>query len=213
MPDSVLGLFLFLVGLGPGYLYVRFTERYRPRAERSEVMEVAELVLVGAACSALVSVILLPIMNATKWVSVSSLVTGPAAYVAEHPWNALTALLVVLTASYGVAYGAFRIRYRNRSEVFDPDSSVWVREITRMTKEGAEGISATVELEDGRVIKGFLSSYTPDIDGDANRDIALAAPISVKMPGASDEEIPDIERLILAAEQIRYLSLATYKES
>jgi hypothetical protein len=202
-------LFLFLVGLGPGYIYVRATERFKTRAERSEVMEVAELVLVGAACTGLVSSILLPIMVKADWVQVGSLVTGPGGYIAQHPVRSLTALLVVLAASYGLAYAGARFIHKGESEAFNPDRSVWVQEITQLLAGGADGLWATIELQDGRVVYGWLSSYTPDVNGDANRDLALTAPIRVVANG--EQTTVPADRWIVAADEIRYLSLTAYR--
>jgi hypothetical protein len=51
IPNTLLGIVVFAAAVGPGFLYVRIAELWRPYRERTPLREAAELVIVGSIAS------------------------------------------------------------------------------------------------------------------------------------------------------------------
>lgn len=100
----MLGLILLLAGIGPGYVFVRVAERREPRIERSQLLEAAELLVVGAVLSTAAALVVLIITQATRALDLEALADNGVKYILREPIPNLTALLATLLLSYGAAY-------------------------------------------------------------------------------------------------------------
>ena len=64
---------------------------------------------------------------------------------------------------------------------------------------------AAVEMKDGRIVSGFVHSYTLDPDSDV-REIALKKPIYARLPSGNPTRI-DTDYLIVPGDALSYLSV------
>lgn len=180
MPTTIVAVLVLLTAVAPGLAFVGVTERRTPLKSRSQTREVAELVVVGAASTTFVAAALLSVhFLATSlglWrplsrAGVTSFVNQPALRLMTHPEDALLAaavLTVVLSGSWFVARAAALVFYRDRKARIDPNSTVWYKVLGR---EGND-VYATVQLKDGRRIKGYVGPFDTGLDGEA-KDLSL----------------------------------------
>ena len=123
MPTTFVGLALFVAFATPGYMWVRVEERARPRPDRSQLLEAAELLTVGAVASLISAAIvatlgsfLRPLLDVAAWARAAD----PSAYVQAAILSTLTSLLLtVLLANVGASLAAgwwFSSRGRRQRE-------------------------------------------------------------------------------------------------
>jgi Family of unknown function (DUF6338) len=108
IPASLVGLVLFAATLGPGFLFVLVVERRRLRVERSQLLEAAEVLSIGAVSSGLAALTVIAIADRTGWVAKSGLHRGRH-YFIDHPVRSLTALLAAFVLSCALALAAGRV--------------------------------------------------------------------------------------------------------
>jgi hypothetical protein len=208
IPSTLLGLILLLAGIGPGYVFVREAERREPRIERSQLLEAAELLVVGAVLSTAAALVVLIITQATGALDLEALANNGVKYILREPIPNLTALLATLLLSYGAAYVLARAVHRGRQPTLYPNRAVWWQEIADLKTSGP--VFTTVELRDGRVIDGYVSAYTIDADAD-RRDMALQRPIFVRARRQPNRALLDVDRLILSDREIVYVTLQQHR--
>jgi hypothetical protein len=175
MPDTLVGLVLFVAGAGPGYVYVRLRLRYTPReAGRSALEEAAEYAVFGALASGLATLATLAIGDVTGLLNTRAIADAPATYAATEPARSLLGLGLVLALSYGtVALGTWLLLGRGR-QVITPGETAWYAAFHRMLPAG-HGVYATLELRDGRAVAGLVVAYTPEFE--ERREIVLLRPV------------------------------------
>lgn len=204
IPSTLVGLVLFAASLGPGYFYVRETERRVARAERSQLLEAVELVVIGSLVTTIVSMLVLTGTRAISLVDTSVLRREGAAYLLLHPLRGLSVLTAIFALSYGAAWAAaWAVHFRDwRSQ---RPGSVW-RHVLGRDKKTHIAI-ATVELRDGRMVQGQIESYTLDPSAEP-RELALRKPIRERLPGSTQEKIIDDDFLILGEQDLLYVATA-----
>lgn len=206
IPDTLLGLLLFVGSIGPGYVWVLYAERRRPREERSAILEVAELAFVGVACTGVSALVVLVVVN--EWesleVDTSRLVAEGVSYLAAEPVRGLGTLLAILGLSYGLALGAARLKYGSPRPIV-PALNVWDEMFALLRPE--QRVYATAELRDGRCFAGWVYRWDAGLSAE-HREIGLAAPISMRSPGVPARELDNIHFLSLQQADIVWLSAA-----
>lgn len=217
IPDSLVGLILFALTLGPGYAFVVVTERRKPRRERSALFEAAELVFVGAVASSLAALGIITI--AAEWSRVSRWLVDPAVlraqgagYFLEEPQRCLVTLVVILALGYGLAAGA-ALLLSSRVPASIEAGSVWhevlnPRKVLRASK-ATDKAFVTVEMADGRIVSGYAYAYSvegADSDTDA---LALHAPVFLRSKGEPPEARKSIpaEIAVLPCQEISYFTV------
>lgn len=205
IPNSLLGLLLFLAGIGPGYVYVLVAERREPRVERSPFLEAASLFVVGGLTTGVAAVLVLILLEAAGWLDFERLIETPAKYLAREPFPILSALLLALALGYLLAWSLALLVYRGKEPTLRPHLSVWWQTIGEAKKSGA--VFATVELIDGRIIDGYVYTYTLAEVDVAQRDLCLQRPIFARPSARVERALLDIDYLVLPGRDIAYLSL------
>lgn len=206
VPTNFVGLALFVVFITPGYLWVRIEERSRPRPDRSPLLELAELLMVGAVASLVAAVLVAELGSRVKslldvgdWIGASDRGGVLRAHLAPAMNSLLLAVLIAHGATHSVATWWFsqsgtaqRVRFHR-----------WLRRQVRMKPPAPPRIQAahtpwfdvfgsvdktkelavlTVVQEDGEVLTGLLRSY--DVTAPAGgQDLALQAPLTYQRPG------------------------------
>lgn len=176
LPDTLLGLVVFAAGAGPGYLYVRLSQVRAPRYQRTPLEEAAELVVFGAATSALAVFSALAIGKLTGILDTTQIAKAPADYAFREPARALAGLVAVLALSYGAVW-LFTTRILHRGDDkprIAPGESAWYAAFHRMVPAG-RGVYGTVDLDDGTALAGLVIAYT--IETDEPRELILSKPV------------------------------------
>jgi hypothetical protein len=206
IPDSLLGLLLFVGSIGPGYVWMLFAERRRPREERSAILEAAELAFVGVSCTGTATLVVLAVIDAWDSLEVDTgrLANDGVSYIAEEPIRGLGTLLVILGLSYGLALLAARLKYGSDEPVV-PGHNAWDEMFA--LSEYEQQVYATAELRDGRCFSGLV--YRWDAGSAAERrDLTLRAPISVRLQRGAETVLKDTHFLALHQDEIVWLSAA-----
>lgn len=175
IPANLFGLVLFVLVPAPGWLWVRVAEKREVQADRSPLLEAAELATTGVVFTAIAVTVTTWVSDRAGWLPELRVVTARGStYAQEEPYRTAGAVAVVFGLSLAVAHVTARFVYRGMDASLVSPSSVW-RDVFR---EGGEKrpIFVSAELSDGRVLDGFLFSYSTE-GGD--RDLALQAPIYV----------------------------------
>jgi hypothetical protein len=200
IPTTLAGVVLFLAGIGPGLFYVRQEESRVARGERSALLEVVELLVIGAVVTTLWAAIVWLIARETGWIDPTSLRQRPGAYVVDHPVRVASALLAVFMFSCGTADIAARIRYRGQTIAHYP-GTVWQKMLAAPPNMR---VWATVELKDGRSIQGRVEGFTLGAS-DGRRDLALGAPLRERSTSGVERALISRHMIVPEAE-IRYIA-------
>jgi hypothetical protein len=225
MPTTFLGLALFVLFVTPGYMWVRQEERFRPRAERTQILEVAELLVFGAIFSlfatALVALLgsrLRPLLDVGVWVSAPE----PSTYLQRRPMRAGASLLGVVGLSNlgALAFARWwfsrkgterrltvRTWARNRLGRAEPElpriqvaNTPWYDIFGALDKDEQVALLTVVQV-DGVVLTGLLKTYDVKASG-GEQDLVLQAPITRDAPGRCAQEMRD-DFVILPGASIR----------
>jgi hypothetical protein len=206
IPDSLLGLLLFVGSIGPGFVWVLYAERRRPREERSAILEAAELAFVGVACTGISTLLVLAVIDAWDSLDVdtSRLGSDGVTYIAEEPIKGLGTLLVILAFSYAIARVAARVKYGSTEPVV-VGLNAWDEMFA--LSEYQQMVYATAELRDGRCFAGWVYGWDAG-SAAGRRELTLQAPISVRLPGGEATEVKGADFLALHQDEIVWLSAA-----
>jgi hypothetical protein len=211
IPSSVTALVVFLASVGPGYVYVRVAERWRPYRERTALREVAEMVVSGSLATLVGVVVALVVARATSLLpDREALIRDAGRYLVLHPVRMGITLLIVVAVSYGLAWLIARYSPGRGAEVFA--DSGWYGAFERKLPTG-HGVVATVELRDGRAIAGVVRAFTAEPTPVSDRELMLAASaggqMKVRAQDGSVTDLPD-QFILLRGDEIRHIT-GTYK--
>lgn len=206
MPTEV-GAFVILVALIPGWWFIRKRERVTGDQRVSSLDELLQVLVAGIATTGvpLAALLLLPepdtryIVDVRKWMSQGD------TYVEQNLSQfVLTGVLVLVTA-IGLAEVSARF-WPSPRPMLNDRSSMWVNTIGVEKNPGHKYISA--ELQDGRVVEGYLFGITPDGPVD-EQVLTLEKPISMKSTSADDAVPYPVDRIAIPLSQLKYVSVVT----
>ncbi|MDQ1586210.1 MAG: hypothetical protein QOH80_1575 [Actinomycetota bacterium] len=176
-PKNLLGLLLLVAAFSPGYVYLRFAERWHTRPSRSSLLEGVELLSIGALISATVALAAIALGDATGALDTARLFNHPEDYVAAEPIRCLFALLISAVGAYALAALAahtanvVKKRQSPDREQVTPGVTVWQQTLRTGNPESRNSVVLNVELRDGRILTGLAYSWTAH-DAE-NRELAL----------------------------------------
>jgi hypothetical protein len=187
IPSTLLGLIVLAASIGPGYVWVQVAESRTPRSPRTQVLEVAELIIVGGLASTLAFLVVFSFASAVSWIDTGALADDGTAYVLKHPARGLGVVFVGLALAYVGAYFAARSFYRGRPAIITHGYSAWHRVLGTGADDRA--VYATVDLRDGTTVAGWVYLYTVDEVPLPERDLVLVATLGkrlkVRPPGSN----------------------------
>lgn len=190
IPATALGLVVAIAALGPGYVFIRVSERRNARAERSGLLETVELAVIGAFATTVALVVVLAIAGAADIVNIHALGKDSSQYSRNHPLRLLWVFGIVVLTAYGIAWTAARLVNRKQSPSIRPAATAWDEAFDPARPPSTNALRATVELRDGRRVEGTLRAATAGAA--ENRELMLKAPIRVKAgPGAETTSLDD----------------------
>lgn len=200
LPNTALGLLIFISVLMPGFIWLHQTERRVPRPRRTGVLAIAEITVIGCSItfiSALVVSIIgqlfaPPFLKVTEWVTAINIRN----YLIQEFWGAIISALSTLSLSAIIAFFFPKFICRNRPADINLGSTVWYTILgqERDRRQAKLGISLT----NGTSIEGYLFSYPIDQNDD---QIALRKPISYRSDNKVEYPLP-VDRVIIPKEQI-----------
>lgn len=227
MPSNLSGLLLFVALLAPGFVYHSRREALRASAELTTLREAGTIVLTSLVFNAIAAGVFFAIHRlADVGPSVQLLVDDTAGY-ARREWRALTAwggglLAFSCLLAAQVARPTARVRHIVEATFGrQGDFGNWLR-LTEIAPawpisawqsvfiEHAPGGGfpmVEVRLVDGTVVSGRHVSHTAQIEEDSDRSIVLGPPLHARHPGDPNRDLLAVERLVVAADQISYLTV------
>lgn len=204
IPDSLAGLLLFAASLGPGYVYIRVAEQRARRADRSQLLEAAELLVLGSLITTVVAMLVIFGAQAIGLIDVETVQRNGLDYLLLHPMRGFATLGAIFGVSYAVGGVAAAVAHRGKRPSQQP-GTVW-RDVLGQRKE-TDDAWATVELRDGRFLQGQVASYTLDVSSEP-RELALAAPLYQRRAGSTEvEQVQNVDFLLLREEDMRYVAV------
>jgi hypothetical protein len=201
MPDTFLGLALFLALLAPGICFVLIREARVPQRELSALRETALIGLVSFAADSFVLIAfgVFRSFRPEATPDISALITDPLAFISQNlaslAWWGLGLLLAAcVIASLAASQSALDklslgpIRF----------VSAWYR----LFHPGGSEKYCGCFLDDGSWVGGFVASYSTDVEETGDRELVLSAPVRYRAEGQSDKTLPDVSAFVISARHI-----------
>lgn len=206
LPGDLVGLILLLAAVAPGYVFLRVAERYRPRPDRSALLETAEVLAIGAACTTVAALLIVGLEGAVHGVvvDVSTWSEQGNAYLRERPYTAARSIGFALVGACVVAYVSARIVNRGRPPGIVPGATVRAGVFEPTSRKGWRAWVA-VHLKDGSVVEGYLLAYPTG--GSDVQEIALRKPIGRTDPGQQRALVTGVDRVIISADEIAMIGV------
>ena len=202
MPTTVGGLIIFAVFLTPGFLNYLQRRRRAPQRSLSPLVELATFFSSSVATNFLTLGIfcLVRLITPQHTPNLALLVVQGSTYIDPRVgYVVLWALmLLALSCMLAVVVGIWPGRIGKFVTPLIVDASAWYY----LFESAPVGSSVYLgcDLSDGGYVGGYLDWYNTDIDEVADRDLVLAAPITLKVEGKTSES--EFERMILSARSI-----------
>lgn len=201
LPTSALAL-AFVLGLLPGYVYLRGTELVRPPVQRHGLMAALEVIASGAAISALVlgaAAVIWP-SGLSRVVKISN--DGvPSAD--DVRWFAIVIILLVVISVVSARITANVVRRRRSAAQGIYNHSVWTE---AFTPDKHRHRYLLVELDDQRLIEGLSCAWEFN-QAEGARDLMLEPPLYFTIRGGQRRAITTTDRVIIPERHIRTISV------
>ena len=197
LPSSLIGLVLFVVLLAPGFAYVLRHEKTVPNRPFSALRETLRVVFVSVICLLITGLVL----TWMRWVwpehtpNIRGLVLDPVKFARGHhvqlAWWALGFIAVatllaaiaadprVVTAREAISAWTLTRWVTGSSETQIRPISQWSRVFDLYAKEQPGPVLIGLQLEDGSYVRGRLWVYNPAFEENQNRELVLAAPLTL----------------------------------
>lgn len=217
MPDSLLGLLIFVLLLAPGFTYSSYRSRSRPVEKPSALQELSGIALRSVAYNALAvglfAIARAAVPGATP--DVGALIRSPERYFKEHygqlaSWASgllvlacLMALMAALVASKQTLSVPRWLSWAFPKGGVGKEPAWWVL----FEANPEDQVYAGCTLEDGTYLGGWINSYSPDSDETADRELTLAGPITFRGPDDDEPSDPGVSAVSISARRLSYLTV------
>ncbi len=206
IPDTVLGLVVVAAALGPGYVFVRIEERRRPRPNRSNLLETAELVVIGGIASTTAFTIVASVAARCRWLDETQLALNRTAYLLSHISRFALLLLLTLALSYSMTWVAAVLVFLRR-----PANIALYSGWDEVFKQRTGVINyAIAGLDDGMAIAGDVVGHSVGDRPSDERELILANP-ELRAPGDLVFRRAREPLVVLRGDRIRTLSVIPYE--
>ena len=206
LPSDLVGLILLFAGVAPGYVYVRVAERYRSRPDRSQLLELAEVVVIGGGCTTLAALALIGlgewahglVIDTTIWTRRGN------AYLHANPDLVPRSIALVLGLSFLFAYLLARLVVWGRPPGIAPGVSVKAGVFEPGSRRRKRAWVA-VHLKNGNIVEGYLQAYPTGESG--GEEIALQKPIGLTPAGAPRALIRGVDSVIIEGDEVAMIGV------
>ena len=215
MPSTVLGITLYVFGLGPGLAFAFAREGHRPAAKRSVFRETAAVILVSAVCDSIVG--LFAVLVSMFWpafaAAIRALLAGNSRWlVANFQVVVLSIVAALLLAStIGFILGTKKLNDAGLGRLWDNslvarDASAWSTSFTKYTDTV---VHLGIQLKSGGWLEGTLFTFDNSADPEPHRTITLTGEITYRAPGSeSSSVVTGFGLVIVEAQDIEVLYVA-----
>ena len=208
IPTTLSGIFLFLVVLIPGFIYVSVREGHRPIRKLSAFRETAAVVAASAA-SYVPAVIVLAVVSLTVPSingEMGQALADPGKYYAAHAYRSIGGLLAFVATGSVVAF--LRGRRRAFSSKPDAGASAWWQVFSSDNDNAPDAVRrVSVYLKDGSMLVGNLKSFNNEAEEHADRDLILQAPLSFQNAGSENLYALEGTAVVVSAREIQFFEL------
>lgn len=199
LPNTTLGILIFLFVLMPGFVWLHRTEQRTLRPRRPGVLAIAEIIIIGCSFTFISALIVSifgqifspPFLKISEWLSA----TDSGNYLIQEFWKSIISILSTLLLSTMVAFFIPKFVYRKSQANLSPGSTVWYDVLGQ--ERGDRQAKLGISLTNGTSIEGFLFSYPTDLNDD---QIALRKPLLFQ--SGNDQISLPIDRVIIPKERI-----------
>ena len=219
IPSDLTGLLFFIVLLWPGFAYNSVRARRRPNRQLTSLQETVLIVTASLAALVAAGVVfgiiraLLPGVTPDVRAALFSTHDYLQAHYVRTGWWAIAFLAFATLGAMGVAEAQSsewltRNRYLRRLAA-PPDASTvsaWWIAFNPGARAGHE-VHVGCVLDDGSYVSGRVHSYSQVAEDTADRDLVLRAPITVRLPGATDAH--EAQRVTLVTISARHIVTMT----
>ena len=208
IPTTLSGIFLFLVVLIPGFIYVSVREGHRPIRKLSAFRETAAVVSASAASYVPVVVVFavlaltVPSFNG----EVGQALADPEKYYVAHAYRSIGGLLAFVATGSVVAF--LRGRHRAFSRKADAGASAWWQVFSSDNGNEPHAVRrVSVYLKDGSMLVGNLKSFNNEAEEHADRDLILQTPLSFQNAGSDNLYALEGTAVVVSAREIQFFEL------
>lgn len=217
MPNTLIGLLIFVLLLAPGFTYSSYRSRSRPVEKPTALQELSGIALrsvfYNGVALAIFAIVRIRFPHATP--DVGALIRRPNAYAVEHYgqlalWGSgllglacLLALLAALVASSDKVNPPWGFGWLFPRGSVGAEPAWWVL----FEAHPEDQVYVGCVLEDGSYLGGWVNSYSPDSDETPDRELTLAGPITYR--GSDDDEPADlgVSAVAVSARRLSYLTV------
>lgn len=221
MPNSFVGLLLFVVALAPGAAFLAIHHR-GPYAARSAsaLHELSTVVLASLVFNAatLVLIRLIGPLAGPIALDIDELAVSPRAYLRSSYDLAAMWLSVLLLVSVGLAVVGAGLLNRRGVHEYIRDSAIakWLLPNSTRTLSGWTKLlretkpdkykQVTCHFNDGSRMVGWIKSFNTEVADTADRDIVLSAPLTYWPKDGGEEEI-DYGAVAISARSLSFVQV------
>jgi hypothetical protein len=209
MPSSLVGLFLFIVLLAPGFCFIIQRESRTASREFSTFRETATLALISFSCNAVVLITFagLRALLPKHTPDVGRLVREGKPYlIANYAYLSSWALgLLAVSCVLALLLGTHQPKFaRIVTRSVTPTSAWW--ELFGLYPNAR--IYVGCELEDGSYLGGELFTYNTEMRETGDREVTLSAPIRYRLPGKSAITLKDVSAVSVSARRVKFMTVS-----
>ena len=209
VPTDFVSLILSVAVLAPGMVWLVVSERRAPRAQRSGVLEVSGLVIVGAVASA-AAIGLTSLIGeiAGRWyLDVGAWIEAERSqdFLRVNLEKGIVSGFTVVGLGLLLAWAAARLAYWGKSADISPHTTVWFEVLgkARVRRQAFLG----VHLDDGSVLEGYLHAYPTDTT-EGTSDLSLKRPIFLRSDPTQERlPMPNLDHIIVQGDSISHIGV------
>ena len=229
VPNSLLGLVLFVALLAPGLVAIQTGPRKKPVAKPTALREIAGIIfrslisLIVAACG--MGIVRKVFPQSTP--DVGSLVREPHSYLTQHyvsvTWWGLATLALACTLAWGwsrlsttehferISNGKLAEAFKTK-QIIETVPAWWILFKPKVSEDEPVRVMVDITTENDVVYCGELYTFSPEIDEHADRELTLIEPIIRKTPtpsggSAYDEQLLDASLFGISAREIKHIAV------
>jgi hypothetical protein len=184
-PGTFLGLLLLAASACPGYRWIRVVEERKPRRDRTQLLEAAELLSLGGLFSSVPLIVTFLVVARAGILDSHDLLAKPKDYTAAHPGAVLLSTLVALVAANVGAYAVATVVYHAHQRSIVHESAFY--QLFRHPPDGARAY-VTAHLKDGVSLAGWFYACTAQPCPPDEQELVLVgigeSPLQLRRAGA-----------------------------
>lgn len=209
MPNTFLGLVLFVICLAPGFAYAATRNRILPERTSTPFRETTRVVLASLVFDGVVLAMfaVLRVVAPRATPDVGELVQQGWSYVRGDYGMVFLWFCLLVVAAVGLAVAAARLLPGGPGPVLI-ESSWWLLFRRYPDQIGAKSVHVGCELVDGSYLSGTLQHFAHQDDESGDRELALGAPLQYRAQTMNAAQpLPGHQFVSVSARQIKFVTV------